>query len=155
MLTRPQPTSCAVNIDWTWPQQRVGIQLFGQGTLANNVFRDNLSADNAGLGFGALNPGGGKYSGNVFDRFTLLDNGSDAPAADGGKGSQIRLLSGMTAASVTDTCISPKPAGWTNGGGARLDLLHWPMQGRALAELGVDVEAIAREYIARAAEACN
>jgi hypothetical protein len=103
----------------------------------------------------------------VFDRFTLLNNGDEASAADGGKGSQIRLVSGMTAGSVTNTCISPKPAGWTNGGGARLEyryvdgtltdipLLPWPMQGRAMAEMGVNATAIAQGYIDKAEAACR
>jgi len=173
-VTRPQPTSnpygapCDTNvIDWTWPQQRIAFQLFGQGILSSNTFRDNLAADAAGLGFGILNPGGGRYSGNVFDRFTLLNNGDEASAADGGRGSQIRLASGMTAGDVTNTCISPKPAGWTNGSGARLEyryvdgaltdipLLPWPMQGRAMAEMGVNATAIAQGYIDKAEAACR
>ena len=170
-VTRPQPTSnpygapCDDNvIDWTWPQQRIAYQLFGQGILSNNVFRDNLAADAVGLGFGALNPGGGQYNSNTFDRFTLLNNGAEASASDGGKGAQVKLLAGMT---LTNSCISPKPAGWTQGAGARLQtryvdgvltsepLWPWPMQGRAMAELGIDVTAIAQKYIKQAEAACR
>ena len=152
VMTRPQPTSCTVNIDWTWPQQRVGIQLFGQGKLANNVFRDNIAADNATVGFGVLNPGGGQYSGNALERLTAVGNGSDAPATDGGKGAQVKLAQGIT-------CQDCR-VGTTGTGGAILQryvdrqatgesFAPWPMEGRALSELGVSVEAIIEEYAAR------
>lgn len=163
-VTRPQPTNnpygapCNDNvIDWSWPGQRVGIQLFGQGAMQGNVFRDNLAANNAGLGFSANNPGGGVWSGNVVDRLTLYGNGSDAPSADGGKGSQIRLATGLPASAVTNLRMVPLPAGRAQGEGARLEyryvdrvltdtpILPWPMEARALSELGVSVTGIWQE----------
>jgi hypothetical protein len=141
--------------------------LFGQGQLDRNVFRDNLSADNAALGFGVQIPGGPGATNTTIDRLTLLNNGADAPAADGGRGAQIRLGKGVTQGQITNLCISPAPNGQTQGQPARLrtryvdgvltdePLWPWPMQERAMAELGVDVTAIAQAYIKQVEAACR
>ncbi len=157
---RPGPTSNpygGANCDgsvtpWSWPGQRVGFQLFGQGILRDNVFRDNIGANNAGLGFSINNPGGGQYSGNVFDRFTLVGNGSDAPSSDGGRGAQV---SPSARSALTNSRI-----GTTGSGGAQLQrymdrqatgepLTPWPMESRAVAEMGVSIESIIQEYAGR------
>ena len=151
-LTRPGPTTCTTVTDWTWPGQRVGIQHFGQGTMSGNVYRDNIAADSAGLGFSANNPGGGRWSGTVIERMTLFGNGSDASSSDGGRGAQAKWPPGVA-------CQNCR-IGTAGTGGAILQryenrqptgepLTDWPMEGRALAELGVSVEAIIQEYSAR------
>ena len=145
-------TNCDNSVTpWTWPGQRSGLKFFGQGTLANNIWRDNLSADNAGLGFAYSNPGGGRYSGNVLERLTLINNGVDAPSVDGGRGSQAVFPPGQT---CTDCRI-----GAAGTGGARLQyryvdrqltsvpLLPWPMESRAVSELGLSVTSIWQEYV--------
>ena len=173
-ITRPGPTNnpygaaCDTHVtDFTWPGQRIGLQLFGQGQIQSNTFRDNLAAGNAALGFGVQIPSGPGATGTVIDRLTLLDNGVDSPSADGGKGSQIRLGKGVTQAQITNLCIYPAPAGHTPGEAARLNtryvdgvltdepLWPWPMQDRAMAELGVDVTAIARKYVQQAEATCR
>ncbi len=163
-MTRPGPTddpyddtNCDDSVtSWSWAGQRVGIKFFGQGTLADNVFRDNLSADNAALGFHYANPGGGRYSGNVLDHLTIYGNGSDAPAADGGTGAQAVFPPGVA---CTNCRIGSATTG--DGSGARLTyryvdrqltnqpLLPWPMESRALAEMGVSVDAIIERYAGR------
>lgn len=163
-MTRPGPTddpyddtNCDDSVtSWSWAGQRVGLKFFGQGTLANNVFRDNLSADNAALGFHYANPGGGRYSGNVLDHLTIYGNGADAPAADGGKGAQAVFPPGVA---CTNCRVGSATTG--DGSGARLTyryvnrtltdqpLLPWPMESRALAELGVSVDGIIEEYTER------
>ena len=159
-LTRPQPTrdavdgrSCDTSVaDLSWAGQRAGFKFFGQGILRDNVFRDNLAADNAGLGFHYSNPGGGQYGGSVIDRMTLVGNGADSPAADGGKGAQAIFPPGIP-------CTNCR-IGAAGTGGARLGryvdrvptgqpLTPWPMESRALAELGVSVNGIIREYAER------
>jgi len=171
-VTRPQPTSnpygsanCDTNvIDWSWPGQRIGEQLFGQGVLSGNVFRDNLIGGAAGLGFGVHNPGGGRYSGNVFDRFTLVGNGSDTASVDGGKGAQVQPAMRPY---LTNSCISPTPSGFAQGAGADVryvykdgvktstPLLPWPMEQRGRDELGISITALAQGWIDKAEAACR
>ena len=158
-LTRPQPTqnpygpnNCDTQVvNLTWPGQRVGMQFFGQGTMDGNVFRDNLVADAAALGFSANNPGGGAWTNTVIERLTAFGNGSDAPAADGGKGAQVKLPPGVA-------CVDCAIQGGQQGAGADLRyryvdgaltdvlVLPLPMEGRAQAELGVSVTGIWQEY---------
>ncbi len=137
---------------WTWPGQRSGLKFFGQGTLQGNIFRDNLAADNAGLGFHYSNPGGGRYTNNVIDRLTLLGNGSDASRDDGGKGAQAVFPPG---APCTDCRIGDAGAGgailqrYVDRVATGQPLTPWPMEGRAMAELGLSINAIWQEYAGR------
>jgi hypothetical protein len=161
-LTRPQPTknpfgplNCDTQVvNLQWPGQRVGMQFFGQGVMADNVFRDNLVADAAALGFSANNPGGGAWTGTVIERLTAFGNGADAPSADGGRGTQVKLPPGVA-------CQDCRIEGGQQGAGARLQtryvdgaltdvlVLPLPMEGRAQAELGISINAIWSEYAAK------
>jgi hypothetical protein len=153
--TRPQPTSCGDMIrDFTWPNQRSGVMLWGQGTLQGNVFRDILTTGNAALGFGNDKPYGPGATGTVVDRLTAYGNGMYAPAGDGGKGAQVKL-NGIVA---TNSCIG---AAACNNGGARLTnryvdgvltttpVLPWPMQQRGMDELGISIGDIWQGYAGR------
>ena len=162
VVTRPGPTdnpygpeNCDGHVtSWTWPGQRVGFQLFGQGTLSNNVFRDNLAANNAALGFSYNNPSGGLGGGNTVDHMTLYGNGVDAADSDGGQGNQAVFPPGVT---CTNCRIGSATTG--DGSGARLGnryvnrqftgdpLLPWPMESRAVSELGVSINAIVTSAI--------
>ena len=159
--TRPGPTdnpygteNCDTSVtDWTWPGQRVGFQLFGQGTLENNVFRDILAVDNAGLGFSVNRPYGPGDKNTVLDHGTFYGNGSAAPSGDGGIGAQIKLSTGVT---ITNSLVGATTQSADSG--ARLQyryvnrvltnepLLPWPMESRGSDELGVSITAIMQQY---------
>ena len=90
------------------------------------------------------------------DHLTIYGNGSDAPAADGGAGAQAVFPPGVA---CTNCRIGSATTG--DGSGARLTyryvdrqltnqpLLPWPMESRALAEMGVSVDAIIERYAGR------
>ena len=147
---RPLPSACGNNLrDFTWPSQRAGIALWGQGTLTNNVFRDVLSVGNAGLGFTNDKPYGVGATGTIAERLTIYGNGAYAPPVDGGKGAQAKLGN----IRPVDSCIGSA----TCAGGARLTnryvdgvltsdpILPWPMESRGIAELGVSISAMWRQ----------
>lgn len=147
---RPLPSACGQNLrDFTWPSQRAGIALWGQGTLSNNVFRDVLSVGNAGLGFTNDKPYGVGATGTIAERLTIYGNGAYAPAGDGGKGTQAKWGN----IRPVDSCIGSA----TCAGGARLTnryvngvltgepILPWPMESRGIAELGVSISAMWRQ----------
>jgi len=154
---RPGPTQnpyAAENCDdhvtpWTWNGQRTGLKFFGQGTLSGNVWRDNLSAYNAGVGFHYSNPGGGQYSNNTIDHLTLVGNGSHANPGEGGIGAQAVFPPGTT---CTNCRIGSTTTG--DGSGARLQyryvnrqltnvpILPWPMESRAVSEMGISINSI-------------
>ena len=147
---RPLPSACGQNLrDFTWPSQRAGIALWGQGTLANNVFRDVLSVGNAGLGFTNDKPYGVGATGTIAERLTIYGNGAYAPPVDGGKGTQAKWGN----IRPVDSCIGSA----TCAGGARLTnryvdgvltsdpILPWPMESRGIAELGVSISAMWRQ----------
>ena len=117
--------------------------------MVGNVYRDNMAVDSAGLGFSANNPGGGRWSGTVIERMTLFGNGSDASSSDGGRGAQAKWPPGVSCAGCR--------IGTAGSGGAQLQryenrratgepLTPWPMNARALSELGVDIDAIIQKY---------
>lgn len=148
-------TNCDNSVTpWTWLGQRVGLKFFGQGTLSGNIWRDNLSAHNAGVGFHYSNPGGGRYSNNVIDHITLYSNGSQANPGEGGRGAQAVFPPGVA---CTNCRIGSTTTG--DGSGARLQyryvdrqltnqpLLPWPMEGRAQAEMEISIGAIWTEAI--------
>ena len=153
---RPGPTTCTGITSWGWLAQRYGIGLYGQGTMQGNVFRDVLAADNAGVGFSAVRPyAAGAQGGNVIERATLVGNGAALAGNETTQGRNIYANQGMIA-SITDSRIPGAP-GVTQGGGARLQryvnrqatgapLAPWEMESRAVAEMGVSVEAIIQKY---------
>ena len=158
---RPGPTqnpygaqNCDTSVtNWTWPAQRVGFHLFGQGTMQNNVFRDILAVDNAGLGFSVNKPYGPGDTNTTLDHATFIGNGAAAPSGDGGVGAQTKLSTGVT---MTNSRVGSTTQGASSG--ARLQyryvdrvltdipLLPWPMEGRGLDELGVSITAIMQQY---------
>lgn len=153
---RPGPTTCTGITSWGWLAQRYGMGLYGQGTMQGNVFRDVLAADNAGVGFSAVRPyAAGAQGGNVIERATLTGNGLALTGNETTQGRNIYANTGMVA-SITDSRIPGAP-GVTQGGGARLQryvnrqatgapLAPWEMESRAVAEMGVSVEAIIQKY---------
>ena len=154
--SRPGPTSCTSLLAWSSGAQRYGFGLWGQGTLQGNVFRDVIAADNVGVGFSARRPyTAGAVSGNVVERATLTGNGADVPSWEAGQGRNISIS--MAGVDVRDSRIPNAPASMAQGGGARLQryvngqptgesMIPWPMEGRAVAEMGVSVEAIIQKY---------
>mgnify|MGYP000909758466 CR=1 FL=1 len=149
---RPLPSACGNNYrDFSWNDQRAGMMLWGQGTMKNNVFRDVLVANNAGLGFSFDRPySAGVASGNVVERMTAYNNAEFAPYGDGNL--QVKL-NGIV---PVDSKI--EGSGY-NGAGARLTnryvngiltneaLLPFPMQSRGLAELNVDISGLWRGFL--------
>ena len=157
--TRPGPTTCTGVDKLGEGGDRVGFILFGQGTITNNVFRDVLAVDNVGVGFDAHRPyTAGAVSGNVVERATLVGNGAQLPTSQRGQGGNMYIS--LPGVDVRDSRIPGAPAQIAQGQGARLQMYvdrqptgqpmtAWPMEGRAVAELGVSVNAIIQEYAGR------
>lgn len=157
--SRPGPTSCTSLLAWSSGAQRYGIGLWGQGTMQGNVFRDVIAADNVGVGFSARRPYmAGAVSGNVVERATLTGNGADVPSWEADQGRNVSIS--MAGVDVRDSRIAGAPASIPQGQGARLQryvngqpqggsLIPWPMESRAVSELGVSVNAIISEYAGR------
>jgi hypothetical protein len=150
---RPTPTTCGDMVrSFDWPNQRAGVMLWGQGTMQNNVFRDILATGNAALGFSYDRPYGAGATGTVVDHLTAYGNGKYAPAGDGGPGTQAKF-NGIV---PSNSCIG---AATCANGGARLThryvdgvltnepLWPWPMDSRAVAEMGINVTEWARPYV--------
>ena len=150
-VTRPGPTGCGDThvTQWGWGGQRVGFLLFGQGALRNNVFRDVLASDNMGVGFSAMQPYSvGAKTGNVLERAALLRNGAGAvPGWETAQGGQI--YNGLGVA------VTPgRPVLDRRYVGRVLTsdpLWPWPMEGRAQAEMGISITALAGRYVAEGA----
>ena len=153
---RPGPTSCTSVLDLNDGGDRIGFALFGQGTLSGNVFRDVLAVENVGLGFDMHRPyTSGTVSGNLLERATLIGNGAILAPYERSQGGNIYL--GMAGLDVRDSRIQNAPAQIAQGQGARLQMYvnrqatgesmtPWPMNARALSELGVDIDAIIQKY---------
>jgi hypothetical protein len=123
------------------PNTRTGFELWGQGTVTDNVYRDVLAAGNVGYGFSVARPYGAGGVRTVIDHATIYNNGGGNLLLDG---------SDVT---ITNSRIAGTQYA-SQGEGARFQyryvdrqltnqpLLPWPMEGRARAELGVSVEAL-------------
>lgn len=150
---RPQPSACGENLrDFTWPNQRAGIALWGQGTIQNNVFRDNFSAGNAALGFTNDKPYGPGAVGTIFDHATISGNGAYAPSGDGETGAQVKLRGIVpTNSQIQGTQYQGEGARLANryvdGVLTSTPLWPWPMESRAQDELGISITEWARPYV--------
>jgi hypothetical protein len=173
-VSRPGPTAnsygppCDENItQWPWGDQRTGFQLWGQGELHDNVFRDILATGNMGTGWGSKHPGGPGPVGTVIDHATIYGNGGDLPSWESAQGGDIfvdrrdTVLSGGGLA-VTNSRIANSE--WVSQGkGARFQyrymdrrltnqhLLPWPMEKRIGTELGISVTKLVEKYRRQAA----
>jgi hypothetical protein len=134
---------------------RAGLAVWGQGAISGNVWRDVLATVNAGLGFSSAKPFGIGVTDGLIDHATIVGNGLDAIADDGGKGANVK------AAQLTPWTITNSKIGGTayQGEGARLSsryidgvltsdpLWPWPMDARAQAELGINITAAMQPYL--------
>jgi hypothetical protein len=123
-----------------WISYRMGFEMWGQGTVKGNVFRDLLAVDNAGVGVGM--DGGSQGSDTKFDHITAAKNGEKArieeKSDNGGNTNQINL------SSITNSYIGNSSM---KGEGARLQnryvdgnltsqsLWPWPLEDRVKTEL--------------------
>jgi hypothetical protein len=152
--TRPGPTAnpyapganCDTAVtDLGGSNQRTGFELWGQGLLVDNVYRDVLAVGNMGYGLTVARPSGPGGVRTLIDHATIYDNGGNNLLLDG---------SDVT---VTNSRIAGSQ--WANQGeGARFQyryvdrqltdvpLLPWPMEARIRSELGVSVGAIVERY---------
>lgn len=150
--TRPLPSSCPDNVtQWSWGGQRVGFALTGQGTMTNNVFRDIVAKNNMGVGFVTSKPYGVGDVNTTLDHATLSGNAAGTEFWERSQGGNI-LIGTTGVQTITNSNIqnSSLPV----GEGARLQnryenrvltntpLLPWPMYGRILSELNVDVNQL-------------
>jgi hypothetical protein len=144
---RPQPTIYEGVQDFDWPVLRSGFQLYGQGILENNVFRDIFAWGNAGLGFSNYRPFGPAPVNCQIDHATIINNGLDAPATDGGIGTDA-LNSQLEECSVTNSFIEGtqyQDVGarlthrYIDGVLTDIPLWPWPMEDRIQSELGLSV----------------
>ena len=160
--SRPGPThnpygpACDNGItQWSWGSSRTGFELWGQGELHDNVYRDILATGNVGVGFGAMHPSGPGSVGTVVDHATLTNNGAELQDWEKKQGGNIYIGSGDV--TVTNSRIDGSQ--WAaQGEGARFQyryvdrtltdqpLWPWPMEGRAQRELDVSVNEIAAKY---------
>ncbi|MBK8047666.1 MAG: hypothetical protein IPK16_11380 [Anaerolineales bacterium] len=148
MARRARVYTCEGYTDYhTWADFRMGAGFYGQGLISGNVFEDLFSTGNAGLGFSAAKPFGVGVTDGVIDHATIFGNGLDAPVVDGGIGAEVNddQLDPFT---ITNTYIEGTSY---QGQGARLQnryvdgvltatsLWPWPMESRALDELGISI----------------
>ena len=162
-ISNPYGEPCPDNItQWEWGGHRQGFNLYGQGELHDNVFRDILATGNVGVGWGSQHPGGPGPVGAVIDHATIYGNGSDITgweAAQGGdiyidRRDEVLTNGGLT---VTNSRIANSP--WASQGeGARFQyryvdrqltgqpLLPWPMEGRIKDELELSVNELIGRY---------
>jgi hypothetical protein len=167
---RPGPTvnpygdPCPTSITrWSWGNQQDAYSLWGQGEIRDNVFRDNIGLDSQGSGMNATDPSGtpGNKSNNVMDRFTLRSTGTNIPewqSRNYGPNLQI-AMGGVSAPTNSLIPLSPYPlqdgARLTNryidGVYTSTPLKPWPMEQRAMAEMGVSINAIIDTAVNRAA----
>jgi hypothetical protein len=140
--TRPTPTICDVNkvIDFdNWPHHRVGFEVYGQGTMRNNVLRDIFAWNNAGSGVGSsYHPIAGNYGLTILDHATVINSGLCGNCREKGLN-----ISGAADFTITNSRIDG--TSYQNGG-ARLQyryingiltnepLWPWPMEERIKAE---------------------
>ncbi len=162
-ITNPYGEPCPANItQWEWGGHRQGFNLFGQGELHDNVFRDILAVGNVGLGWASQHPYGPDPVGTVIDHATLYGNGRDITSWEAAQGGDIYIDRRDTVLSngglsVTNSRIANSP--WAEQGeGARFEhryvdrqlttqpLLPWPMEGRVKEEIGVSVEELIGRY---------
>lgn len=134
---RPLPSDCPTNVtQWSWGGQRAGFLFWGQGTLRNNVFRDVLAMDNAGQGVAAIRPyTAGQVTGNALERYTVSGNGEGQ--LQNGLGMQVVAGAPRLSSRYVNRVLTGEP------------LLPWPMEARGMAELGVSISGIWREYAER------
>jgi hypothetical protein len=160
--SRPGPTSnpygpaCDGHItQWKWGNHRTGFNLWGQGQLQDNVFRDVLASGNVGVGLGAMHPAGPGSVRTTIDHATLLNNGSSVPDWEGKQGGNVYIERGDV--TVTNSRIANSQ--WASQGeGARFQFRYvdrqltdqplwpWPMEDRIKRELGVSVNEVAAKY---------
>ncbi|MFN8469836.1 MAG: right-handed parallel beta-helix repeat-containing protein [Caldilineaceae bacterium] len=162
-ITNPYGEPCPDNItQWEWGGHRQGFNLYGQGELHDNVFRDILATGNVGVGWGSQHPGGPGPVGAVIDHATIYGNGSDITGWESVQGGDIYIdrrdeLLGNGGLTVTNSRIAN--SGWANQGeGARFQyryverqltdqpLLPWPMESRIKSELGLSVGKLIDQY---------
>jgi len=145
---RPGPTDCTQLRNFTWPSQRAGVALYGNGRIEDNLFRDLFVYGSAGLGLTAILDG--QHANNRVDHVTLFHNGLDNPAQWGGVGTEMRNEELALWSAFTNNWVE----GSANGDdesreGARLThryvdgrltdepLWPWPMEDRVQTELGL------------------
>lgn len=152
----PQPNNCNRTLHPDYDNHKVGLQIWGQGTLRNNVFRDILAYGNAGLGFSNAWPSPRTAdSGNVLDHATISGNGSHAVTADGGIGAQVRLGSLVpTNSKIQGTSYQGEGARLTyryvDGVLTTQPLWPWPMESRGTAELGFSITSFMQAHMQQA-----
>lgn len=133
---------------------RVGIRALGQGEILNPVWRDVLSVGAAQMCFAVVRPYGAGVVGGVLDHCTCVGNAADKGGLHVAEiGHEILPDAGTT---VTN-CYSPTDK--MLGEGARLTnryvdgvltdtpLWPWPMDDRALAELGYTITERVAPYV--------
>ena len=162
-ITNPYGEPCPDNItQWEWGGHRQGFNLFGQGELHDNVFRDILATGNIGLGWASQHPYGLGPVGTVIDHATIYGNGSDITSWEAAQGGEIYIDRRNTVLNNGGLSISNSRIAhseWAEQGeGARFQyryvdrqltdqpLLPWPMERRIKAELGLSAENIIKQY---------
>lgn len=86
----PQPNNCNRTTPILYDNHSVGMQIWGQGAITNNVFKDILSINSAGLGYSNAWPSQRVAdSGNSSDHLTLIHNGAHNTTGDNQKSSPL------------------------------------------------------------------
>jgi hypothetical protein len=146
---RPGPTadrwngsSCPDNVTIMGPNMRTGFELWGQGTVEDNVYRDVLATANVGYGFSVARPYGAGGVRTVIDHATVAGNGGGNLLLDGSDVS-------ITNSRIGGTVYANQGEGarfayrYVNRQLTTTPLFPWPMEGRIQAELGISVKAVA------------
>lgn len=144
---RPGPTNCDIVTQWEWAGQRVGVLLWGQGTMQNNVFRDVLAAGNVGIGILAARPfAAGAVGGNTLERYSAFGNGAYLTYAEQqqGNGQMHNTMGAALAVKAGAPVLDRRYVDRTLTGEP---LWPWPMEARIQSELGVSVTALAQQVM--------
>jgi hypothetical protein len=165
--SRPKPTynpygggSCDDGVlEWGWGGERLGLSIWGQGTILNPVIRDNLSANNMGVGFHIGTAGGPGPQNLTIDRLRAYGNGAGAPWHEtheygpnihlGGLApSQVKIVNSDIDASPWDNSGAPRlTTRYVNGVLTDIPLLPFPMEKRGLDEMGISISDLWRKAL--------
>jgi hypothetical protein len=151
--TRPGPTAdrwngrdCTDAVTNLGPNQRTGFELWGQGTVTANTYRDVLAAGSVGYGLSVQHPYGAGAQGTVIDHATVRGTGGvELDSSD-----YTITNSRLEGTRYATQGAGMRPLAYVDRAAVGT-LTSWPMDGRARAELGLSIDELWAAALADAA----
>lgn len=144
----PQPNTCNRTTSLLFDNHSVGFQIWGQGKITNNTFKDIIALNSSGLGYSNAWPSTRVADfGNSTDRFTMINNGAHNTAEDNRKAGSLAQAN-LGGWPLTNSLILKNYDATNTVVGARLQNMYiggtltsqslwpWPMDSRVTAEFG-------------------